>query len=170
MTTRTMMLLAAFTAALCAPFALVHAMDAGPSDAGQLDAAPTADATPAAPTDSPSPPLSNPVAEKPLDGAKLLYSKIASGEWLAAFGVALMFIVWIARFGLSKLSSWFEGKAGGYLIALVSAFGITFGSALSAGAPFSFGMLGIAIAAAWTAAGGRKTALDAFNALTKKKS
>jgi hypothetical protein len=163
--TKHLMVLLAFLAALCAP---AYALAQTPADAAP--AATTAPTEPTLPTTTTEAPAENPAETDPVSTATKFYKALRSGEYLPAFGFGLFLLIAIFRWVGSKFSGWFKTKRGGYVTAAISAFGVTLGAAFSAGEPFSWSLLGIALGIAWTASGGLETASDAFGWLRKLRS
>jgi len=89
-----------------------------------------------------------------------VYERLRSAEWLAAFGGILVLIVWLLRLGVGKVLPWVNTKPGGFVLALTTSLLLSFGTALQAGQPMSFGLATLALGAAWVAAGGWGHAKD----------
>ena len=154
--TKHLMVALAFSAALCAPvWALAQTSDAG---AKAEDVTPTAPTLPTVTAGEAT--IENPAEIDPIGAAQDFYKAIRSSEWIPAFGLGLMLLVAAVRWGGSKISDWFTTRTGGYVVALTSAFGVTFGAALNAGQPFSWSLFAMAIGIAWTASGGYDTFRD----------
>lgn len=160
---KTTLTLVAFCAALSAPLVALAQSDAGAEivahDASQPAVA--ADSGVAAPAPAPE-------AADPVGLAGELYSRLQSGEWLGAFGVGLVLLVFGLRRFAGKLSGWFNGKAGGYVLSFGTAVAMTFGTAIMAGEPVSFGLLTLALSAAWIASGQFDGLRDFLGWLRKK--
>lgn len=153
---------AALIAALSAPLVAL-AQPAGDASIVAHDAAPAADAALVAAGEA------APAAGAPHDAASdadpvrlgvEIYGRIRSGEWLPALAAVLVLLVWGIRRFASKFSKWFETRAGGYTVSLITSLSLTFAAAFNAGEPFSVGLLTAAVGAAWAAAGGFEALRD----------
>jgi hypothetical protein len=98
-----------------------------------------------------------------------LFSKIQGGEWLPAFGAALMLLVFLTRAVLSKRYKWFESKLGGSVLAFGISLVMAAGTALLAGQSITLGLAATAMGVAWAAGGGWENFKDILNYLNKDK-
>ncbi len=97
----------------------------------------------------------------------LLFDKIQGGEWLPAFGAALMLIVWLVRTLISKKYAWFGTKLGGATLAFGISISMAIATALVAGQPITVGLVATAMGVAWAAGGGWENFKDVLNAVKK---
>lgn len=144
-------LLLVVAALFMVPSTALAQLDAAPEVAEAADAAP--EPAPAPVAEAPAPAAENPAKEDPGGVAQGVYDALKNGHYLMAFGGVLMFLVWLLRWGAVKLSSWFESKLGGFVLAFATSFALTLGEAFWAGHGFSLVLFGGALSAAWMAAG-----------------
>ncbi len=125
------------------------ALDAG---ANLSDAAPVAlDAS--IPEASEASPV-NPAEADPTGTAVDVYKSLKAGQYLIAFGGALMLLVWFLRLLLMWLKvKWVSTKPGGFVLAFGTAFLLAIGTAWQAGEGISIGLFSATAVAAWAAAG-----------------
>lgn len=91
-----------------------------------------------------------------------LLGKLQSGEWLAAFGAALVGIVWVLRTLLAPKISWFGTKLGGWVLSFGAAGALAVGTAIMASGPaaISLSLVMTALSAALAASGGYEAIRD----------
>lgn len=83
-----------------------------------------------------------------------LIDLILDGKYLPAVGAALVLIVGLLRYTLTKLTStWFSTKFGGYVLAYGAAFALYLGTAWQAGEPADAHIIFAALVAAITSSG-----------------
>lgn len=127
--------------------------DASPSAEVATDAAeaPAVDAAPAT-NEAPAPTVEPGDTGGILDG---MFDAMRGGDWLVAIGFGLFLLVAGIRWFLGGVVkwAWANTKMGGLVIAFALAFLTAVGGPLSMGEPFSFGLIGTALVAAWTGAG-----------------
>ena len=116
----------------------------------------------AQPTDAPTPVVESPAADAPavpdptidLGGwTAAVLDAIRGGRWLVTFGLLLVGLVALARWGLARMVPWFGTDRGGTVLAAVTAAIAVVGSGLGAGAPFGLDLFAAALAAAAGAIG-----------------
>lgn len=128
--------------------------------AGSADA--VTDAGVAALASSPVSPDDSAVAESTSSAlAGDVYGALKGGQWLVAFGLALLVLVRVTRDSAAKLLPWLGSRWGGYSYAAGWALAMTIGTTLAAGEGFSWALVMAAAGAAWTAVGQHSTAQDA---------
>lgn len=99
----------------------------------------------------------------------MLFEKIQGGEWLPAFGVALMLIVYFVRKFAAKKFKWFATKPGGTVLAFSISLAMAFATALAAGQPMTVGLAMTALGVAWAAGGGWENFKDIMVAVRKSR-
>lgn len=135
-----------------APEVAESASDAPAIELHNDDAAPVKTAEAANPEGSDV--ANNPASEDPIGTGSSLVQALKDGQWLVAFGFALLLLVFILRWGLAAMKiKWAETKPGGFILAFGTSLALAFGIAFSTGAGFSFALLVGAGGAAWLAAG-----------------
>ena len=92
--------------------------------------------------------------ESPSDFFSVLFEKVNGGEWLPAFGAALMLLVFGARKFLGSFVPWFKTKLGGSTLAFGISLAMAASMALLAGQPITIALVATAIGVAWAAGGG----------------
>lgn len=96
------------------------------------------------------------------DLAVQLLAAIRSGEWLPAFGLALMLLIaGLRHWFLGSWIPWLKTRRGGYVLAFGTAAVAVFGTALAAGGGLTMGLVGVAFGAGWAAIGMYQTGKDA---------
>lgn len=96
----------------------------------------------------------NPAKEDPIGTGGQLIQALKDGQWLVAFGFALLLLVFVLRWVLAAMKiEWANSKPGGFILAFGTSLALTLGIAFSSGAGFSLGLAIAAGGAAWAAAG-----------------
>jgi len=106
--------------------------------------------------------------ETPSDVFATLFAKVQGGEWLPAFGAALMLLVFGARRLLGSFVGWFNTKLGGNVLAFGISMVMAVATALLAGQPVSVGLVATALGVAWAAGGGWENFKDLLKYVGKK--
>jgi hypothetical protein len=107
--------------------------------------------------------------ESPSDFFALLFEKVNGGEWLPAFGAALMLLVFGARKFLGTFVDWFNTKLGGSTLAFGISLAMAASTALLAGQPITLALAATALGVAWAAGGGWENFKDILGYLSKDK-
>ena len=97
-----------------------------------------------------------------------LFEKVEGGEWLPAFGAALMLLVFGARKFLSLFTNWFDTKLGGNVLAFSVSLVMAVATALLAGQVVTIGLIATALGVAWAAGGGWENLKDILKYVGKK--
>ena len=176
-TTTKLLVLASIIGLLMAVSATSHgqAIDASPPELTEdpadgpaielpRDKAGATEAAKAEATDEPGAAQANPAQDDPIGSGGQLIQALKDGKWLVAFGFALLFLVFILRWGLAAMQiEWAETKPGGFMLAFGTSLALTLGIAFSSGAGFSVGLAVAAAGAAWAAAGLHGHIKDVFD-------
>ena len=104
----------------------------------------------------------------PSDVFATLFEKVQGGEWLPAFGAALMLLVFGARKLLGSFVGWFNTKLGGNVLAFSISIVMAVATALLAGQPVTLGLVATALGVAWAAGGGWENFKDLLKYVGKK--
>lgn len=89
-----------------------------------------------------------------------LTTLIATGQYIAAIGGALVAVVGVLRLLLALRFAWFKTKLGGYVLGYTATTLVYGGSALHSGTPLTLTLVIAAIGAGWAASGGWETFRD----------
>ena len=96
-----------------------------------------------------------------------IYGALRGGQWLVAFGLALLVLIRITRPMAAKAIGWFDTRWGGYTYAGIMAIALSVGTALAANQPISLELLMSAAGAVWLAIGAHTSAKDVAAAVKK---
>ena len=105
------------------------------------------------------------ITDPPSPDANGLLSLLLQAKYMPLVGAVLVLAVKLLRSGAGALLPWFETKAGGYTISVLTTFGLYLGGTLQAGGAVDYPLIATAVVMTFAAAGGWEAFRDFVLAL-----